>query len=150
MDFDYEFYVVGDGPLRKELEELSEVLGVNAIFTGSVSKNKVAFYLSNSDLFILNSSYEGLPHIVLEAMHYGASVLASRVGGTPEIVLDENNGFLFEFDNIEELVNKIKFLKSNSSIREALVKSGKLTISELPDCKTMVDQYIETIENLLK
>jgi glycosyltransferase involved in cell wall biosynthesis len=80
--------VVGDGPERARLETLAAQMQVaeRVLFTGHVNRTEVAAYLQACDLFVLNSSYEGLPHVVLEALDAGLPVVAAAAGGTPEAI----------------------------------------------------------------
>lgn len=149
LDFDYEYILIGDGPLRKKLESLAKELNINVYFTGNISKREVANWLSSSDLFILNSSYEGLPHIVLEAMQNSCPVIASRVGGTPEVVKDIENGLLFEYNNIDELQEKIELIQKNKVLRTELIKNGKKFTKEFANIEKMVDKYIEIMKELM-
>jgi glycosyltransferase involved in cell wall biosynthesis len=146
LDFDFEYIIIGAGPLRDELEKLSHALKLDTMFIGNVSKKEVANWLKSSDMFILNSSYEGLPHIVIESMENSCPVIASRVGGTPEVVKDNENGLLFEHDNIDQLREKIITIKDDSELREKLIQNGKKFTKEFSDVKKMVDKYIEIIE----
>jgi len=88
--------VVGDGSLRAELEAQARSLGLQdrILFLGHVPQAKVPRFLRGADVFVLNSSYEGLPHVVLEAMTAQVPVVATHVGGTPEVVEHEVTGLL--------------------------------------------------------
>lgn len=88
--------IVGDGPERARLEELAGGLGVRGRvhFTGRLGRPATLALISTADLFVLNSTYEGLPHVVLEALGLGVPVLATAVGGTPEVVEHGVNGIL--------------------------------------------------------
>jgi len=149
LDFEFEFIVIGDGPLRIFLQELSVRLNVNVKFTGNISKKDVANWLNSSDLFVLNSSYEGLPHIVLEAMENGCPVLASQSGGTPEVVKHNYNGVLFEYDNVEEMIEKIGLIKNNNAFRSRLINNGKNFTRKFSNIEKMMDQYIDVFEELV-
>jgi glycosyltransferase involved in cell wall biosynthesis len=89
--------VVGDGGLRGEYERLAERLGLGdrVVFRGLRPKQDVAEAMRESDLFVLGSRFENNPCVVIEAMATGLPVVATRVGGVPEIV-DESNGLLAE------------------------------------------------------
>lgn len=93
---DVKLVVVGDGPEQASLERLAGQMGVAQVvrFAGRVSRDRVALYLRAADVFVLYSGYEGLPHIVLEAMLAGAPVVASAKGGIPEVVEDGATGRL--------------------------------------------------------
>ncbi|MGC7846111.1 glycosyltransferase family 4 protein [Desulforudis sp. 1088] len=84
--------IVGDGPLRPELEEEASRCGVEAIMPGY--RNDIPAVLSAFDLFALPSITEGLPLIVLEAMATGLPVVATSVGGVPEAVAHGTTGLL--------------------------------------------------------
>ena len=146
LDFVFEYIIIGDGPLKNELQEISNNLKLDTRFIGNISKKEVANWLSSSDLFILNSSYEGLPHIVLESMENNCPVIASCVGGTPEVVNDGENGLLFEHNNTEELLSKINLIKDNDQLRDILIQNGKVFTKEFSDVDKMVDKYIKIIE----
>jgi len=148
-DFNFEYIIKLLGPLRDELERLSHDLKLDTKFIGNISKKEVANWLKSSDIFILNSSYEGLPHIVIESMENSCPVIASRVGGTPEIVKNEENGMLFEHNNIDELREKIMTIKNDIKLREKLIQNGKIFTKEFSDVDKMVNKYIKIIENVI-
>jgi glycosyltransferase involved in cell wall biosynthesis len=82
--------VVGDGPLYAELVALAQALDVatRVRFVGTVPGEQVPAYLRACDIFVLHSTYEGLPHVLLEAAAAGLPVIATAVGGTPEVLQD--------------------------------------------------------------
>jgi glycosyltransferase involved in cell wall biosynthesis len=82
--------VVGDGPLFADLVALAQELGVHerVRFVGTVPREQVRTYLHACHIFILNSTYEGLPHVVLEATAAGLPVIATDAGGTKEVLRD--------------------------------------------------------------
>lgn len=149
LEFNFEYIIIGNGPLKTDLEQLADNLNIDVKFIGNISKREVANWLNSSDLFILNSSYEGLPHVVLEAMENSCPVIASRVGGTPEVVKDKENGLLFEHNNIEELVEKINLIKNDQNQKNRLIKNGKVFTKNFADVDKMVDDYIKEIEEII-
>ncbi len=89
--------IVGAGPLKTELEEQAEALGLlpdGVKFRGSVAE--MAPVYRNADVCVLTSDYEGTPNVLLEAMASGLAVVATNVGGVSEVVRQGENGFLVE------------------------------------------------------
>ena len=80
---DVTLVIVGDGPEREQLEREAVAAGVpeRVYFAGSVSQATVQQYLQAADVFALHTRYEGLSHVMLEAMHAGTPIVASDVGG---------------------------------------------------------------------
>jgi len=102
--------VVGEGPdlLRlKNLVEEKQLIG-QVEFVGKVPLNEVFEYYMAADVFILDSQYEGLSHVLLEVLLTGKPIIASRSGGNPEVIGDERNGLLVDYGNVEQLVVAIK------------------------------------------
>ena len=93
---DTRLVIAGDGHLRDALTGLAQSTGVagRVVFLGDVPQNAVAGYLAQSDAFVLNSTYEGLPHVVLEAIAAGTPVIATDAGGTGEVVEHNVTGLL--------------------------------------------------------
>lgn len=88
--------IIGDGPERGRLEQTARAFGVadRVYFAGQRSREETLSLMAACNLFVLNSTHEGFPHVVLEAMSVGLPVVATAVGGTPELVRDGENGVL--------------------------------------------------------
>ena len=91
---DYRLVVVGEGPDRARLESLAAALDGRAQFCGHLPHEQVARLMKAADGFVLYSAYEGLSHALLESLRLATPVLASDVGGNPEVVQDGVNGLL--------------------------------------------------------
>ena len=104
------FLLVGEGPMRAELAEQAARLGLaqRIKFTGHVPS--LMGVLRRSAVFVCSSRSEGFPSVVLEAMQAGVPVVASNVGGVPELVTDRVNGLLFESENHEQLATLVEGL----------------------------------------
>lgn len=113
---DANLVVVGDGPERVNLERQARQMGVcDAVrFAGQVPRDRVALYLRAADVFVLHSGYEGLPHIILEAMLAGTPVVASAKGGIPELVEDGVTGRLVSWGDETQLRDALLEALSNS------------------------------------
>lgn len=90
----FRLVIVGDGPDRGRLEGLAGPLGDRVQFTGRLKAEDVHRYMVAADGLALYSGYEGLSHTILESLHLGTPVVASDVGGNPEIVQHGINGVL--------------------------------------------------------
>ena len=124
--------LIGDGPERKPLEQLAENLGVtqSVRFYGSIEHEKTLELLSESDVFMLNSIYEGLPHTVIEAMNCSVPVVATNIRGTNEVIDDGRTGLLVSPDNEEGFASQIGRLFEDRQLSKQLVKNALTAIAE--------------------
>jgi glycosyltransferase involved in cell wall biosynthesis len=103
--------VVGDGPEKPSLERLARELGVQGrvFFAGRLSNRESLRLMKSCDFLVLNSNHEGFPFVLLEAMSVGLPVIATAVGGVPEIVEHERNGLLVDpaADSLFECVKRL-------------------------------------------
>jgi glycosyltransferase involved in cell wall biosynthesis len=121
--------IVGDGAERSRLEERVRRLGIcdRVYFAGQCSQEEALRMMAACDIFVLNSSYEGLPHVVLEAMSLGLPVVATAVGGTPEVVRDGENGILLRVSD-DELLRSLTPLVGNPDWRKSLAARGQASM----------------------
>ncbi len=108
---DFFLDVVGEGPRRAEYEQLTEQLGLSDLvkFHGSKKTEEVACFMRKSDFFVLPSIWENNPNVLLEAMASGLPIIASDVGGIPEVIR-ENIGVLFPPKNSDALAKIINYM----------------------------------------
>jgi glycosyltransferase involved in cell wall biosynthesis len=104
---DVQFFIGGDGPQIDEVKSLiiGENLGGLVELSGWIAHDDIPAYLNRIKLLVVPSYTEGLPNIVLEAMACGTPVLATPVGGIPDIIEDAKTGFLME-NNSPECITK--------------------------------------------
>jgi glycosyltransferase involved in cell wall biosynthesis len=123
---------VGDGPSRNVLKELSGRIMRNdaVILPGQVAPEEVPRYLQGADFLVLPSHSEGMPQVVLEAMDCGLSVVATRVGGVPEAVIDGRTGLLVEAQNVQQLRSAIERMIVDAPFRTA---AGRLGLARAKD-----------------
>lgn len=130
----FKLHIGGNGDVERlckliELFELQDIV----LYEGWVDKEKKAELLSNSDVFILPSHTEGVPISILEAMSYGLPVISTCVGGIPEIVENNVNGYLFQPGNKEQLFDCIiKFLGGEKTNHNMSQHSLKRVTPHLP------------------
>ncbi|MFO0969283.1 MAG: glycosyltransferase [Gemmataceae bacterium] len=122
--------IVGDGALRAKLEELAASSGVSdrVLFLGQVPGAEVRPLLEQADVFVLNSTYEGLPHVVLEAMEAGIPVVASDAGGTSEVVQHEITGLLVPVGDDAALAHALSRLRGDAALARRLVAGARLRL----------------------
>ena len=90
--------VAGDGPDRARLESLTKALDAKVTFTGEISNQSVNQLLSKSRIFVLNSYYEGLPHVLVEARVAGLVSIGRAGTGSEEVINDDIDGYLIRPD----------------------------------------------------
>jgi glycosyltransferase involved in cell wall biosynthesis len=121
---DLKFLVIGDGPLRKPLEEKSEELGIkkHVIFLGQ--RKDIPELLMAMDIFVLPSIKEGLPIALLEAMAAKRPVIATRVGAIPKVIENKDTGILVEPKDIKGLRDAIMNLINDTERMNLLAQEG--------------------------
>ncbi|WP_448594996.1 glycosyltransferase family 4 protein [Thermoflexus hugenholtzii] len=131
--------IVGDGPERHRLEQIAQELEVSdrVYFAGQRSKRETIGLMAACDFFVLNSTYEGLPHTVLEAMALGLPVVATAVGGTPEVVRDGETGVLIHPKD-RELESALCALTADKKIRQRLGERAQRWMRENMSLEAMV------------
>jgi glycosyltransferase involved in cell wall biosynthesis len=118
--------VVGDGALANRLMDLCESLGLKerTEWMGSVPPVEVARLMRTADLLCLPSYMEGRPNVVNEAMASALPVIATRIGGIPDMVEEGRTAFLHDPGNVEELRDHIRTLVSDAELRHRMGKAG--------------------------
>ena len=113
-------YLVGKGSQMGKTQDLvsSHSLQRKVVFAGFIPPDEIPGYMVAADTFVLPSLSEGFPLVLLEAMAAGLPIVATNVGGIPEIVTDGENGFLVEPRNSQQLAEKIALLLQNENIRK--------------------------------
>ncbi|PIR83441.1 hypothetical protein COU19_00570 [Candidatus Kaiserbacteria bacterium CG10_big_fil_rev_8_21_14_0_10_56_12] len=91
---DLTLVVVGDGPERARLEQHARPLRRRVLFTGALSHDDTLATIQTADIFVLNSSYEGLSHLLVEALMLGVPTVATRAGGNEEVLTHDTHGVL--------------------------------------------------------
>lgn len=127
----------GDADILKNTIEQKRISDF-VCYEGWVSGHKKTRLFSLCDIYVLPSYIEGMPISILEAMSYGCSILATNVGGIPEIIQDGVNGFLFQAGNKEEMYSKLRKLVIDDNMR---MEMGQIGLSKshayLPDAVGM-------------
>ena len=142
---DIQFLLVGAGDDEAMLRETATDLP-NLVFTGFVEN--VADYLAAFDLFILPSNKEGIGSILIDAMEQGLPIVASRVGGVPEIVHDSDNGLLIEAGATDQLQEAILHLHGDADLCRTMGDRGRQFARELT-AEVMCGKYLALYKEAL-
>jgi glycosyltransferase involved in cell wall biosynthesis len=121
----FPLHIIGDGPLRSEVEERAAKCPF-ITYTGFSTRETVAAALQHARALIVASTwYEGMPLVVLEAFAAGTPVIASRLGGLEEIIQHQVNGLHFEPGNAEDLIVQAKRLSSDPELARKLGQNAR-------------------------
>lgn len=121
--------MVGDGPLRPEMEALTEKLGISSRIRWLGAQNGQRC-MPAFDLFVLPSNYEGMPYVVLEAAHAGLPIIATRVSGVASVVRDGENGFTVAIGDVDSMATALDALISNADLRKEFSRTSLSRIQE--------------------
>ncbi len=147
---DVETVLVGDGPQRAELEALADTLGIaeHVHFLG-MRRDLPELYAA-LDVFALPSVQEGSPNALMEAMASGLPVIASPVGGVPEIIDDRHSGILVEAADAERWADAIERLDGAPRLRADLGRNAREAALESLDIEMTVNSHAELYANMIR
>jgi len=133
--------IAGDGPLRSELERLAAELQIqNRVrFLGEVQD--IPTLLARASLFVLPSHSEGISLTLLEAMARGLPIVATKVGGNAEVVIDGETGFLVPPNNPAALADTIRQLFGNDDKCQMLGRAGRRRVEAHFDIRAVLAEY---------
>jgi glycosyltransferase involved in cell wall biosynthesis len=141
---DLSLVIVGDGPLRVELEKLARQLDVESCvrFMGSLHGPAVSSALRRSRCLIVPSRAEGFGIVCLEAMIAGRPVVASSTGGIPEIVADGETGWLVAPGDVRALADAVATVLQSPSVADEMGLRGRSRALTLFSWERMVEKYL--------
>ena len=141
--------LAGDGPLKKDLVAKAQALGLdkNVHFVGA--RNDIPEVLNAFDIFVLPSLREGMPNAVLEAMSCGVPVIATSVGGVPEVIEDNKSGILVPSQDEEALEAALADLIREVGKRRRLGTAGRRRVLAHFSLEKMVQEYHALYQSLV-
>jgi len=142
--------MVGDGPERSAVAYLAEKLGVrdDTIFVGKQAN--IAEYLGVSDIFLLPSELESFGLAALEAHACELPVIATRIGGIPEVVTDNETGYLSDIGDTEKMSADTLRLLNDEELRRTFGERGRALAIERYSTEKIIPQYIAFYEKVLR
>lgn len=131
--------IVGDGPLHTELvREAEEKLAGRYVFTGSLAHPDALAVIKSADAFVLNSTYEGLSHLLIEAASLGAPIVVTNVGGNPEVIADEESGLLVPGGDAAALGSALTRVLNDKELAARLSGGAKQSASHFSEEEMLV------------
>ena len=139
---DLEFIIIGDGPQNEEITEMVEKDNLSGVvkFTRWVPHDELPEHLNEMQLLVLPSLTEGLPTIALEAMACGTPVLATSVGGVPELIKDRETGFILENNSPQTIAQGIIRALSYPNI-DGIVRNAHILIENEYTYEATTDRF---------
>lgn len=149
-DLEWEWCIVGDGPQITNLKSLATELGIQdrVSFPGWRSHAELVECYKNSNLFLFPSRHEGMPNAVLEAMASGLPVIASRIAGNEELVVDGETGILFPSEDVEALCLALRLLLTDGSQRQVMGNASRRRAEALYSWESTAQQYTLLLERV--
>ena len=142
--------LVGDGPLLAGIKTLVSDLRLSDIIWLPGDRTDIPQLLQQMDIFVLPSLAEGVSNTVLEAMATGLPVIATRVGGNPELVEEDVNGLLADVDDSQQLAKALLKLIEQPELRQGLGQQGLKKVSETFNWQKTVAQYLAVYDEVLQ
>ena len=137
------FVLIGDGPLKAECERLAQESGIERQCWFAGRRDDVAQLIQSFDVFCLTSLNEGINNTVLEAMASGLPVIATAVGGNPELVLDGETGCLVPPASVEALARALLRYAQDSELRARHGRNGRARAEAAFSLTAMVNGYLD-------
>ncbi|ASY59428.1 glycosyltransferase [Sinorhizobium sp. CCBAU 05631] len=150
---DWRYTIIGDGPLRPELEALAAELGIasRVSFLGSLPHQDVKQWLRRSHAFVLpsvtaeNGDVEGIPVALMEAMAAGLTVVSSTHSGIPELIEDGKTGFLAAERDVETLADRLRFIAEHPDECEIIARDARRKVEAEFDMQALDDDFARIV-----
>lgn len=142
---DVNFYFAGSGPF---FNLINRNRPSNMFLLGRITKLEVKRLLASGDIFVHPSGLDVLPRSVKEASLMEKPIIASNIGGIPEIVEDNKTGYLLDINDIDQWIEKIRFLLDNSSIAKIFGKNARKFVLDKFNWEKIAKNFNETIKNM--
>lgn len=137
--------IVGDGPERAPLESLAAALGVSQSVRFAGHQNDTGPYYRSADIFVLPSRTEGSPNVLLEAIDAGLPIVATAVGGVPEVVTHEQSALLVPSGDDEAMAQAIVRMVRNPDLRNNLIETSRQVLD-----RQSPEQYFRNVSQIFE
>lgn len=145
--------IAGDGPEKEKIEKFitENNLEDRVEMVGYLKQEQVKEYIENSRFVVVPSIwYENCPYSILETMEIGRPIIGSQIGGIPELIEDKENGFVYEYNDIDELAEKMKTLFDNNEVANQQGRMSRKLYEEKYSENIYYNKILEIYTNLIK
>lgn len=141
------FEIVGDGPLRPELEQLAQQLGIaqQVCFRGALAYDKLPEVYSSATLFLITSHYEGFGRVVVEAYLNALPVVGVHITGLEDIIEDGVTGFLHASDDLKGMAESTLKLLRDASVRQQMGEIGRSLVRTRFDPENLSRRWVDLL-----
>lgn len=144
-------YIVGQGALKENVVELADALKISQVVQFLGIRRDVANLMRVADGYVMSSAWEGMPMVLLEASASGLPIVATRVGGIPEIVIDGQTGFLVPPKNPPALAQAmLEMMDLPEEVRQAMGAQGRIYVQEHYGLDKILDEWERIYEGLMQ
>jgi N-acetyl-alpha-D-glucosaminyl L-malate synthase BshA len=142
--------LVGDGPERHRIERLVSDLGLDEVVLMTGFRSDIPDLLRCSDVAVLCSETESAPLTLLEALSSGLPVIATRVGGIPEIIEDGVNGFLVPAKDPKSIAERLLALNGDKELRAGLGARARETVLDRYTVEKVIGEYLKIFSEIAR
>lgn len=144
---DYKLSIYGEGPERENLEKQVHELGLDedVVLEGQV--DDIFSKITNSEIFILSSNYEGMPNALIEAMCLGLPVISTKVSGATDLIEDGINGLLVDCMNENQLFNALYRMINDNALRWKCAQNA-VDIANKLNADDILSRWVSVIEEV--
>lgn len=148
---EWEWRIAGDGPQMDSLKVLAQELRISerVTFLGWQSREELTQWYHHSNLFLFPSRHEGMPNAVLEAMSSGLPVVATKIAGNEELVLDGVTGLLVNAEDVDSLRDGLRRLIVEEKMRMQMGLASRRRVVEEYSWENVARQYSDLLEKIM-
>lgn len=149
-EYDWELSIIGDGSFKNQLHHLvdEKQLTRRVRFHGWCKQEQLLPILAQAHIFVNPSRHEGMPNAVLEAMASGLPIIATKIAGNEDLVIDGKNGFLVANENVEELRKALITLLTNKPLRLKMGKESRAMVEKKFSWSYSGQSYLDLIQKI--
>jgi glycosyltransferase involved in cell wall biosynthesis len=146
---DVDFVIIGDGPLENEVKGIIREKGLQGKIKMTGFIEDIIKYINGLDMLVITSQHEGIPYVLLEAMMLKKPVIATNVGGIPEVIKSGFNGMLSETEDLLGMKNNIIELLDHPDQMASIGENGYKTVLDNFSAISMSRQTMDLYQSLL-